>query len=660
MPVTSTPHTARAPGADRHPGPRHRAPVRRLLALMLAAALTLVAVPAQADTPGPADSTAQADTMAQADAVAPAEATVSAAAGSADSFTDVPEGSTFYVHVTWMIQAGITTGRSGGPLFGVQDNLNRAEAATFLYRLVDPDFAPPASSGFPDVADRGNWDYAPITWLVDRGIVEGYADDTFKPLRHITRGELAKILYGVADPSYAVPNSKPFSDVPVGSTFHRHISWLKSIGATHGYADRTYRPDQLINRGEAAQLIRAVAGQMGHNTALAPEAFTVRGSGWGHGVGMSQYGARAMAAGGSSAEQILRYYYTGVQVNDSSAKAYENLRVHLLSTASTTLKATKLSGADGYVRVRTQGTVLPTTGAVRLEANGGDVVTTMPDGTRKRAESAILEWPGTRFWNHDSPNAATLRVPDAEGTARPLDLRHGKLVVTVIDGKLNIVTELRMNDEYLYGLAEMPSSWPAGALQAQTIAGRSYALRNMGSLKADCGCHVWDEVRSQKFTGWAKESEGAGAVYGQRWTAAVDATLGRNAAGTPVRAQSLWYAGSVAEATYFSSSGGHTRSAQDQGWNTVAYLQGKPDPYSLSPAAHNPNASWTHAVGQDSMARAFGLPSVTTVRFTLDGADSARYVTATAADGSTARITGNQFRSRLGLKSTWISAVTAR
>ncbi|GAA4772419.1 SpoIID/LytB domain-containing protein [Citricoccus nitrophenolicus] len=577
-----------------------------------------------------------------------------------EEFRDVPPGSTYYEPVTWMVQAGITTGRSGGSIFGVRDNLNRAEAAAFLHRLVDPDFMPPDSSGFPDVSDPDNWDYAPITWLVHEGVVSGYADGTFKPLRHITRGELAKILYGVADPAYPAPSSAPFADVQVGSTYHRHISWLKYIGATHGYADGTYRPSQHINRGETAQLIRAVAEELGYDTSVVPDSFTVQGSGWGHGAGMSQYGARAMAAGGRTAEQILQYYYTGVQVSSSSHRAYENLRVHLLSTASTTLKATKLNGTDGYVRVRTAGSVLPTTGAVRLEADGGDVVTTMPDGTRKRAGSAILEWPGTRFWNADSPNAATLRVPNADGGTRPLDLRHGKVIVTVIGGRLNIVTELRMNDEYLYGLAEMPSSWPAAALQAQAIAGRSYALRNMGSLKADCGCHVWDEVRSQKFTGWAKESEGTGAVYGKRWTAAVDGTLSRNTAGTPVRAKSLWYNGGIVDAVYFSSSGGHTRSAVDVWGNAVPYLQGRPDPYSLSADAHNPNASWTQSVSQATMASAFGLPSVVSVRFTLDGADSARYVSATAADGTTSQITGNQFRSRVGAKSTWLSAVTPR
>lgn len=619
-----------------------------LCALVLSVALTLTSGPAVAV--GPWEGQTEGAAAAAPDVVTPGT----------DAFRDVPVGSTYYAPVTWMVQNGLTTGRSGGTLFGVRDNINRAEAATFLYRLVDPNFTPPASSGFPDVTDRGNWDYAPITWLVDEGVVSGYADGTFRPLRHITRGELAKVLYGVADPAYSSPGSDAFSDVRVGSTYHLHISWLKSIGATHGYSDGTYRPDRHINRGEAAQLIQAVAGAMGFDTTVAPESFTIGGRGFGHGVGMSQYGAREMASQGYTAGQVLRHYYAGVTVSDSSSRASQNLRVHVLSTDSTSLKATTLDGGTARVRVRTAGDIISTTGAVHLAEDGGQVVTTLPDGTRSRASAVILEWRGTRFWEPTSGHASTLRVPDGDGGSRPLDLRHGKLVVTVVDGRLNLATELRMNDEYLYGLAEMPSSWPATALQVQAIAGRSYALRQMGSLKPECGCHVWDEVRSQKFTGWAKESEGDNAVWGRRWVDAVDATVTTNAAGTPVRALSLWYGGRVIEAFYSSSSAGRTRNATEMGWNATPYLVSRSDPYSTTSA--NPNRTWTASVTQERMAEAFSLPNVMTVRETAQNATSGYtdWMTATSSDGTSRRIAGNDFRTRLGLRSAYITSVTAR
>lgn len=159
-------------------------------------------------------------------------------------------------------------------------------------------------------------------------------------------------------------------------------------------------------------------------------------------------------------------------------------------------------GATGKVRVRASGsTQLPQADSVTFTVDGDHVVATLPDGTSKRSGSVALEWTGTRFWDAKGPKTL-VTVPDANGASTDQVLRHGRLVVTVNDnGQLNVVTQLRMNDEYLYGLAEMPSLWPLAALQAQAIAGRSYALRYMRSLRPACDCHVWDETNSQKFTG---------------------------------------------------------------------------------------------------------------------------------------------------------------
>jgi SpoIID/LytB domain protein len=575
-------------------------------------------------------------------------------------FTDAPAGSPFYDDIIWMGCTGITVGYADGT-FKPGKQVTRGEIAAFLYRQVDPDAVVDQKRDFSDV-NPGGANFKAISWLVDRGATVGRADGTFGPNDPVTRGELAAFLFRLADASFTAPSSSPFTDLGPRSANYRAITWAAARGVTAGFADGSFKQQRNITRGQASAFLHQADTQLVANRPpfeRVPRTFTVKGSGWGHGAGMSQFGARAMAEQGRSVEQILRYYYTGVDVTQSASRAASNIRVHLASPETTTVKSTRLSnGTPGLQRVRIAGAVLNTRGAVRIAEDSGDVLVTMPDGSRKRSSTAILEWPGTRFWSPDSPEAAIVRVPAANGS-QPLDLRHGKLIVTVVNGKLNVVTELRMNDEYLYGLAEMPSSWPSTALQAQAVAGRSYALRNMNSLKTECGCHVWDEVRSQKFTGWAKENEGNG-HYGDRWKAAVDATLTRNGSGAPTKAKSLWYNGAIVDATYFSSSGGHTRSAQDVWGNAVTYLKGRPDPYSLSAAANNPNVSWTQPVSQATMAKAFGLPNVSTIRFTLDGAKSVQYVTATATNGATARLTGNQLRSRAGLKSTWIASITAR
>ncbi|XKH52204.1 SpoIID/LytB domain-containing protein [Citricoccus nitrophenolicus] len=619
MPVITAP-ALDSPSAGQRPVRPSGLP-RRLLALLLAAVLVLGAGPLV----GPA---------------APARAVTPS------TFPDVPATHTFHEGVTWMIQQEITEGESDGT-FGVNEDISRAEASAFLFRLVDPDVTPPAESPFKDVpADPAWYAYTPIAWMATEGIINGYADETFRPYRAITRGEMAKILYGVAGADFPEPSEDPFSDVDHDSSYAQHIGWMKSEGISQGYAGGTFRPGRPISRGEAAQLIWKVAGEMGYDTTVFPGSFAVSGSGWGHGVGMSQYGARAMAVGGNTSGQILDHYYRPAVVQNGPNRVNENIRVHLVTTPRIVMDGT------GEVRVRASGSsqASATTGAVTFTAAGDRVVATLPDGTQQRSGSVALEWTGTRFWKG---TASTVTVPDANGTNTDLVLRHGRVQVTVNGGGgLNVVNELRMNDEYLYGVDEMPSLWPAAALEAQTVAGRSYALRNMGSLKSDCDCHVYDDVRSQKFTGWSKENEGPGGVYGARWKAAVDATSQRV----------LYHNGSVAEATYYSSSGGHTRGAEEQWGNEVPYLTSRPDPYSLQGAANNPNRSWTANPTQAQMAGAFRLPNVVTVRETAVNPNSGYtdWITATASDGTTSEITGNQFRSRLGLKSAFIIAVTPR
>ena len=44
------------------------------------------------------------------------------------------------------------------------------------------------------------------------------------------------------------------------------------------------------------------------------DGFLIEGGGYGHGVGMSQYGAKAMAAQGNTFEKILGHFYPGTEL----------------------------------------------------------------------------------------------------------------------------------------------------------------------------------------------------------------------------------------------------------------------------------------------------------------------------------------------------------
>jgi SpoIID/LytB domain protein len=653
-------------------------PVARLAAAtaaLTALAITFTALPATANTLSGAQNQTLATTT----------------ACSASPFPDIKPGGAFQTAITWMACQELTMGQADGT-FGTQKPISRGQFASFLYRLSSPKFTAPKTSPFKDVSSAGGAFYEPISWMSAAGISDGYTDRTFRPNQPISRGEAAKMLYLAADPTFAATGTRAFIDVAAGDGHYAAISWLKAVGATTGYSDGRYRSGRHITRGEMSAMLRKLEHPLtGLGTPVTitpapkpstpapkpstpaqpkptpppvpstptppspvriPATFTITGSGWGHGVGMSQYGARAMATAGSNVSQILGHYYSPARVQDSTHRAAENIRVHLHSPGSTTLTG------SGQQRVLIGGKTHTTSGEVKFGVSNGHVVAAMPDGARTTATSAIIEWPGTRFW---PGTAQTITVPNADGGSRPLTVRHGKLIITVIGGKLNIVNELRMTDEYLYGLAEMPSSWPAAALQAQAVASRSYSLRNMGSLKSACGCNVWDEVQSQKYTGWGKENERSGTTHwGQRWTAAVNATITRNASGTPTAAKSLWHNGSVADATYYSSSGGHTRNSQDVWSATVPYLQATPDPHSVAASANNPYASWTTSVSQAQMRQAFGLPDVVKVSIAMGADKTPKTITATARDGRTNALTGSRFRQLVPVRAAWIRSITAR
>jgi hypothetical protein len=191
-------------------------------------------------------------------------------------------------------------------------------------------------------------------------------------------------------------------------------------------------------------------------------------------------------------------------------------------------------------------------------------------------------------------------------------------------------------ETYLYGLAEVPSSWPSEALKAQAIIGRSYALAtaaerggNDGSTKlSSCGCHLRDTTADQAYAGWAKESAAPG-NFGAEWKAAVNST-----AGDILTHPSSPHPFDVAKAFYSSSNGGASENNEDV-WpgGAIPWLRSVEDPWSADPSV-NPLADWEVNVSDADMATYFGWdraldafvlqgPPAVLIRFTgkNDGAD---------------------------------------
>jgi SpoIID/LytB domain protein len=222
-----------------------------------------------------------------------------------------------------------------------------------------------------------------------------------------------------------------------------------------------------------------------------------------------------------------------------------------------------------------------------------------------------------------------------------------KSVQNLLTSYLAVTNTLRLHDEYLWGLGEVPSSWPAAALEAQAIAARTYALGKLSRLRPECDCNIYSTTVDQNFVGYAKEIE---PIYGIKWKEAVNRTFvdADNALTITLNERPI-------SAFYFSSSGGVTQNVKDVWGNAIAYLQGVPDPWSLDPQINRRYALWSRFVSQQTMAQAFGLPNVVT--YTINSrtpTGSISSITALSLNGSSVTLTGEVFRSRVKLPSTWI------
>ncbi|MGH2691185.1 MAG: SpoIID/LytB domain-containing protein [Actinomycetota bacterium] len=303
----------------------------------------------------------------------------------------------------------------------------------------------------------------------------------------------------------------------------------------------------------------------------APGSFVFHGSGYGHGIGMSQYGALGLAQQGWTATQIVRHYYSGVKVVQSKPPD-PTIAVGLLQNSGS---------------VRLEGTGAP----FDLVLESGELVESVPAGSRRTIEITtertyrVVAADGTvvgdRTWGGPG-NDLIARV--SNGRIRVIEwgheAAHGELRFDIVaNGKAHLSAVLPP-EEYLLGLAEVPSSWPKEALGAQAIAGRTYAYwRLAGPPRAGCSCDVFSSTADQNYTGWDKEAAEGGA----RWAAAVQDTNGRV----------ITYGGSYIYAVYSSSSGGYTENIESV-WPAAEshpYLRGVCDPGDIVDA--NPSRFWT-------------------------------------------------------------------
>jgi len=347
-------------------------------------------------------------------------------------------------------------------------------------------------------------------------------------------------------------------------------------------------------------------------TAGAAVRHVFRGAGFGHGIGMSQYGAYGYALNDSKYTGILAHYYKGTD----------------LSTAPSRPVRVLLQPVDPYIRVSGATSVggrriKPGTTYVAKRGGGGIVVRSSKGKLVGRFPSIV------KFRSRDP-----MRLLGPALNFVTSGLYRGSIEVRVDSGGVTAINELGL-DSYVRGVVagEMPSSWPLEALKVQAVAARTYAL---STRKTDGVFDQYPDTRSQVYRGVTGESV--------RSDAAVEDTAG----------EIVTYAGEPAVTYYFSTSGGHTENVEFSfvGSLSKPWLVGVPDPYDNQSPYHR----WRVRFSAARLDRALRAPGAFKRLKVLKRGVSPRVVRARVIGTAGSRtVTGPQVRAALGLRDTWFT-----
>ncbi|MGJ9423770.1 SpoIID/LytB domain-containing protein [Aeromicrobium sp. CF3.5] len=300
---------------------------------------------------------------------------------------------------------------------------------------------------------------------------------------------------------------------------------------------------------------------------------TFDGHGYGHGIGMSQYGARGGALQGKLASQILATYYPGTALksqaryirvlvgadDDGSTAVVAQSGLRFLQGSTSLSLPTTVSGrAVSYWRIEP------------LSADRRKSVLRYKSGSTWRTYNNMT-------WSGSADFAATtmrLALPGGGTTTYRYKIRAAQSSSSATTRRTVNVLNL---DDYTRGVLarEVPASWPTEALRSQAIAARTYGLRSISSSRYYDIC---DTTSCQVYGGASAEDS--------RTDAAVASTSNRV----------LMYGSAPALTQFSSSSGGFTNAGSQP------YLRAVADPW--DGASGNPNHDWTSTVAVSTIERA--------------------------------------------------------
>ncbi len=343
--------------------------------------------------------------------------------------------------------------------------------------------------------------------------------------------------------------------------------------------------------------------------AQASVSWVIHGRGFGHGVGMSAYGAYGYAEHGKDYRFILGHYYTGTSLG--TIQGAHVVRVLLGIEAGDV----GFSGATGACGLR-----LDPGRSYEAHRTGNAVVLRSSGGKRLAACGRKLRaaGPGTVSVAGYGAYRGALETVPTESRA----------------GSLNVVNALAL-EQYVKGVMpnEVPPSWPAEELKAQAVAVRSIALT--GDVGGN-GFDLYSDTRSQVYKGLESEYPST------------------NAAVAATRGQVVTYGGKVAQTLYSACSGGHTESAVNVFGSPVPYLVGVPDPYDSACPLHEWTLKFTGPEISSKLA-SYLQGRLKKVVVTKTGV-SPRIVEAKLyGTGGVSTVTGTDLEAALGGYDTWMT-----
>ena len=348
----------------------------------------------------------------------------------------------------------------------------------------------------------------------------------------------------------------------------------------------------------------------GVHKAAKARTWVVNGAGFGHGVGMSQYGAYGYAKHAFNYDQILTHYYTGTTIGTTPDRS---VRVLLRDGA----RSVSFRGAGSACGAGLK----PGKGYVAKRKGPGVVVQSKKGRRIARCGAAMT-----------AAGAPTVTLA-GKGTYR------GSLEVRASGSSLQAINVVEIED-YVRGVVseESPASWPLEALKAQAVAARSYGLST--GIRGG-NFDLYDDTRSQAYGGVAAETA--------KTDQAVSAT----------RLQVVLYAGRVAQTFFFSTSGGHTENNENSslgfGQPAIPYLRGVEDPFEAD--AGSPYEHWKRKFSisrMNSALHSIGLRGKLKNIAVVQRGASPRIVRANLiGTGGTTSVNGPQLRTALGLPDTW-------